>query len=114
MMATVSVLLVVAYFVLQLVFGRRHVVYIGKADAHGCVVEKFLVTKRDILFVKYSYPVYRITSPTHMSHATKADKLQAYRLLVVLSIVSRRTRKPRKNASGRVCWRPAKVFSNKC
>ena len=54
------------YLVLQLVFGRRHVAYVGKTAARGCVVEKFQVTKRDVFFVKYSYPVYRITSPTHI------------------------------------------------
>ena len=86
MMATVSVLLVVAYFVLQLLFGRRHVVYIGKADAHGCVVEKFRVTKRDILFVKYRYPVYRITSHTHILTCYESGQIAS--LSVACSVVS--------------------------
>ena len=86
MMATVSVLLVVAYFVLQLLFGRRHVVYIGKADAHGCVVEKFRVTKRDILFVKYSYPVYRITNHTHTLTCYESGQIAS--LSVACSVVS--------------------------
>lgn len=86
MTATVAVLLTVAYFVLQqLIFGRRHVVYIGKADAHGCVVEKFRVTKRDILFVKYSYPVYRITSHAHIHTCYESGQIAS--LSVACSVV---------------------------
>lgn len=86
MTATVAVLLTVAYFVLQqLIFGRRHVVYIGKADAHGCVVEKFRVTKRDILFVKCSYPVYRITNHTHVLTCYESGQIAS--LSVTCSVV---------------------------
>ena len=86
MTATVAVLLTVVYFVLQqLIFGRRHVVYIGKADAHGCVVEKFRVTKRDILFVKDSYPVYRITNHTHIITCYESGQIAS--LSVACSVV---------------------------
>lgn len=85
MTATVAVLLTVVYFVLQLIFGRRHVVYVGKACAHGCVVEKFRVTKRDILFVKCSYPVYRITSPTHTLTCYESGQIAS--LSVACSVV---------------------------
>lgn len=87
MTATVAVLLTVAYFVLQqFIFGRRHVVYVGKADAHGCVVEKFRVTKRDILFVKYSYPVYRITNHTHILTCYESGQIAS--LSVACSVAS--------------------------
>ena len=86
MTATVAVLLTVVYFVLQqLIFGRRHVVYVGKACAHGCVVEKFRVTKRDILFVKYSHPVYRITNPTHTITCYESGQIAS--LSVACSVV---------------------------
>lgn len=86
MTAIITVLLTVAYFVLQpLIFGRRHVVYIGKACAHGCVVERFRVTKRDILFVKHRYPVYRITSPTHILTCYESGQIAS--LSVACSVV---------------------------
>ena len=83
MTAIITVLLTVAFQ--QLIFGRRHVVYVGKACAHGCVVEKFRVTKRDILFVKYSYPVYRITSPTHILTCYESGQIAS--LSVTCSVV---------------------------
>lgn len=83
MTATVAVLLTVVFQ--QLIFGRRHVVYVGKAFAHGCVVEKFRVTKRDILFVKHSYPVYRITSHTHTITCYESGQIAS--LSVACSVV---------------------------